>query len=148
MEQTVGLYEFYLKKNRSYKLSERLTSDYSVYNFSKKRKWNILSEEKCWMLVFDAKCNVIGIVDIAIGTSNRVTMNFKDILKKVLMLNGHAFILVHNHPSGEVAPSEADIEFSKKLKKASNLLDIQLLDSIIIGEKKYFSLEVNNLLKV
>jgi len=48
-------------------------------------------------------------------------------------------VAVHNHPSGNLKPSQSDIELTKKLKEAAKLIDITLLDHLIIGEKKYYS---------
>lgn len=61
------------------------------------------------------------------------------ILKRALEENAVNIILCHNHPSGNLKPSNADIEITRKIKEAAKLLDISVLDHIIIGEDKYFS---------
>ena len=48
-------------------------------------------------------------------------------------------ILVHNHPSGNLTPSQSDVHITKKIKKAGELMDIQLLDHLIVGDNDYFS---------
>ncbi len=55
-------------------------------------------------------------------------------------------ILVHNHPSGDPSPSEQDIEITKKLKKASEILEIPILDHVIIGRERYFSMKEKGIL--
>ena len=60
--------------------------------------------------------------------------------KKALRLNASCIILIHNHPSGDPTPSEADISVTKKLIKTGEMLGIRVVDHIIIGDKKYFSI--------
>ena len=64
----------------------------------------------------------------------------KTIFKLVLLCNASKFILVHNHPSGDAAPSNDDINSSKRILQAGELLGISLMDSLIIGKNSYTSL--------
>ncbi|MDG1475900.1 MAG: JAB domain-containing protein, partial [Vicingaceae bacterium] len=59
--------------------------------------------------------------------------------KRAIEVLTSAIILCHNHPSGSLKPSNADIQLTKKLKEAGTMLDIPVLDHLIIGEKAYFS---------
>lgn len=61
------------------------------------------------------------------------------VLKEAIALLASSLILCHNHPSGNIKPSQSDIEITKKLKQGASLFDIQVLDHIIIGDKKYYS---------
>lgn len=83
---------------------------------------------------------IVKIVDIAIGSSNYSLVNIRDILSEAIKINVPKIILVHNHPSGEVKPSKEDIELTKRLMEASELMGIELLDHIIIGDMKYTSI--------
>ena len=65
--------------------------------------------------------------------------DLKIILKHGIEILASSIIAVHNHPSGNLKPSQADIELTKKLKEAAKLIDIVLLDHLIIGDKKYYS---------
>ena len=67
-------------------------------------------------------------------------------LKKALEVGATGIILVHNHPSGTLKPSEADKQLTKKLKTAGESLDIKVLDHVIITEKSYFSFADENVL--
>ena len=69
---------------------------------------------------------------IAVGNENNIVVNVKAILAEPVKMQIPKIILVHNHPSGDSFPSSIDIEFTKKVKQAANLLDIQLLDHIVI----------------
>ena len=79
------------------------------------------------------------IITIAVGNENNIIVNVKSILTEPVKMQIPKIILVHNHPSGSSVPSNIDIEFTKKVKQAANLLDIQLLDHIIIGDGEYQS---------
>lgn len=80
------------------------------------------------------------IITIAVGNENNIIVNVKAILTEPVKMQIPKIILVHNHPSGSSVPSNVDIEFTKKVKQAANLLDIQLLDHIIIGDGEYQSI--------
>ena len=79
------------------------------------------------------------ILTIAVGNENNISTNIKTILAEPVKMQIPKIILVHNHPSGNPEPSSIDIEFTNKIKLASKLLDIQLIDHIIIGDGKYKS---------
>lgn len=83
---------------------------------------------------------IVKMVDIAIGSSNYSLVNIRDILSEAIKINVPKIILIHNHPSGEVKPSKEDIELTKRLIEASELMGIELLDHIIIGDMKYTSI--------
>jgi len=68
------------------------------------------------------------------------------ILKFAIEALASSIILCHNHPSGNLQPSEADIQITRKLKEASSLMDIGLLDHVIIAGKRYYSFADENLL--
>lgn len=73
------------------------------------------------------------------GTDNGSLFDLKDILRKALLIKTSSIIMVHNHPSGTLWPSDADKNVTKKLKNAGDLIDIKLLDSIIITRESYYS---------
>ena len=73
------------------------------------------------------------------GTLDRSTIYVRELMKKVLKYNAKSVILVHNHPSGSLKPSQSDIILTKKIKEIFENVEIRLLDHIIISEKGYFS---------
>ena len=73
------------------------------------------------------------------GTLDRSTIYVRELMKKVLEYNAKSVILVHNHPSGSLKPSQSDIILTKKIKDIFENVEIRLLDHIIISEKGYFS---------
>jgi DNA repair protein RadC len=82
------------------------------------------------------KANIcIGISNIGVGTTDAVPVNIKEILQLGLMLNACGIIVMHNHPSGNLKPSDSDIKLTKKLKQVCVCIEIQLLDCMLIETK-------------
>lgn len=73
------------------------------------------------------------------GTVNKCSVYPREIIKSSLQCNASALIIAHNHPSGELTPSESDRNFTKRVKQACELMEIQLLDHILIGKGNYYS---------
>lgn len=80
------------------------------------------------------------IVDIASGNANKVTFDIKQILSEPIKLEIPKIILVHNHPSGNPSPSNEDILVTQKIKETANIMGIELIDHIIIGDGEYKSI--------
>ena len=76
---------------------------------------------------------------ISDGGMTATIVDIRLILKRALELNATALVLCHNHPSGALKPSEADVTLTEKVKKAAKLMDIQVLDHIIVTDQSYFS---------
>jgi DNA repair protein RadC len=68
------------------------------------------------------------------------------ILKRAIELQASALVLFHNHPSGNLKPSGADLDITKKIIEAGKFMDISVLDHLIIGHNKYLSLRDENLI--
>ena len=92
------------------------------------------------LLLLNAKNFVIRIVDISKGGMNSALVEPKEILQEAIKSGIPKIILVHNHPSGDSTPSQADIDLTKRLYSAANILGIQLLDHIVIGDRCYTSI--------
>jgi DNA repair protein RadC len=96
-------------------------------------------QEYFWVIGLNAANRIEHIELVALGLTNRVTAKPKEVLGLALQKKCDRIILVHNHPSGTVKPSEVDKEFTKKMQSAAATVDIQILDHLIITEKGYFS---------
>ncbi len=81
------------------------------------------------------------------GTVNQAAVYPREIVRSALLKDASNVICGHNHPSGNIKPSNDDIEITRKLNKALDLLDITLLDHVIIGGDKWFSFADHNLLQ-
>lgn len=82
---------------------------------------------------------VLGIYPISKGTTSGTLVDVKLIFGAALKSNASGIIISHNHPSGNLNPSDADIELTKKIKKCADFLDIALIDHIIITKNGYYS---------
>lgn len=96
---------------------------------------HLCAEEFIYQLALDHKCKVLGVFEVAHGTVNACLLHTREIMIRNVLCGASAFIVVHNHPSGELAVSEEDIRTTKKLYDAGKLMGIELLDHIIIGRE-------------
>ena len=104
------------------------------------------AEEVLLLICLDTKNKIIGLHEVSRGSINASFANCREIYKRALLNNAAKIILAHNHPSGECDPSSNDKEVTRKVRESGELLDIQLIDSMIIGHGTYFSFKENMIL--
>ncbi len=102
--------------------------------------------EEFWILFMDRANHVIDRLRLSQGGTAATIMDVKIIIKIALEKLAHGIILSHNHPSGNLKPSNADIQVTNKIKEAAKLFDIVLLDHLIIVNNDYFSFADEGLL--
>ena len=90
-------------------------------------------------LYLDVKCHLIERRLISIGSIRQSIASPQEIFKWAIKLNASGFVLIHNHPSGDFNPSSADVDFTKKMKKLGEMMEISLIDHIIISQLGYYS---------
>ncbi len=95
------------------------------------------------VLIMNNKNIVLKILDVAAGSGNFVNLNIRYILSETIKMDAPKIILVHNHPSGDPTPTQADYITTKKLKEAAQILKIELIDHIVIGNMRYQSIMQN-----
>ena len=100
-----------------------------------------LQQEHVRVILLDNSRRVIAIPTVYIGTVNVSVLRLAEILREAVIRNSPAIIVVHNHPSGDSAPSPEDIDLTRSLMAASRLLDISLVDHLIIGRESWTSLK-------
>ncbi len=96
-------------------------------------------QEMMKLLMLDTKARLLGETTISKGTVNASLVTPRELFIKALDCGAVSIILVHNHPSGEPTPSQSDVLLTKRVKEAGNLIGIELLDHIIIGNNCYIS---------
>ncbi len=96
-------------------------------------------QEHMKMLMLNSKSDLIGETDISKGTVNASLITPREIFIEALQKNAVSIIIMHNHPSGDPTPSRADKLITKRIGEAGELIGIQLLDHIIIGNNCYMS---------
>lgn len=104
-----------------------------------------LDKEHFVLLFLDTKNKVIGRETVSIGTINQGLVHPREVFKAAIRRGAVSIIGAHNHPSGDSTPSPQDIELTKRLVEAGELLGIQLLDHIIIGSDSNTSLKERGL---
>ncbi len=105
-----------------------------------------LEHEEFWILYLTHSNKVIQKMQLSKGGITGTLVDVRLVLKKALELGATGLILAHNHPSGGLKPSKADLEVTNKLRRASENLDIKVLDHLIVTEKAYFSFADETLL--
>ncbi|MBX2962069.1 MAG: DNA repair protein RadC [Cyclobacteriaceae bacterium] len=98
-----------------------------------------IPHEEFWILLLNRANRVIKKQQISLGGVHGTVADPKIIFKTALEELASGIIVAHNHPSGNLSPSQQDIDLTKKLKEAGNLMEIKLLDHLIIAGKKYYS---------
>jgi len=100
-------------------------------------------KEQLLVSMFDMKCHLLGDAVIATGSARAVHCSPRDIFLQVLEKKAVAFILLHNHPSGDPHPSREDLVLTRRIKDCGELMDVELSDHIIIGDNSYYSFREN-----
>ena len=98
-----------------------------------------LKQEKLLAIYLDNKKKLINYKIITIGTKDQTLFHPRDILYNAIKTNASAIVIIHNHPSGDVTPSKADIELTNTLINSCNIIGIPLLDHLITNSKNYYS---------
>jgi DNA repair protein RadC len=91
------------------------------------------------ILCLTTKYQVIAYHEVGRGTLDSVLVNPRDVFRAALLANGAAIVACHNHPSGDPTPSPDDLDVTRRLAAAGDVLGIPLLDHIIVGDGRYYS---------
>jgi len=105
-----------------------------------------LHHEEFWILFLNRSNRVISRMKLSQGGVSGTVTDVRIVMKKAIENLASGIIVCHNHPSGNLNPSESDTKITQKIKEAGNLMDIQLLDHLIISDKDYYSFADNGLL--
>lgn len=92
-----------------------------------------LPQEQLLVVLLDTRLRHAGTIVISQGTVDSCTAHPRDILRPVVSRGSYGFALIHNHPSGDPAPSEADMRVTRRLAEAAELMQVKLLDHVIVG---------------
>jgi DNA repair protein RadC len=105
-----------------------------------------LKDEHFAVIYLNARNKIIKVETIQEGIVNQAVVYPRKVLEKALKHKASAIILVHNHPSGHVRPSDADIRLTRVLQDAARVMDIVLHDHLIVGENRFFSFREEGIL--
>ncbi len=131
------------KTNRRLSLNFTIPKTVAEYYME---EYRLKQQEHLLLIMVNTKGGLIGEKVIFKGTVNGSLVSPREVFIEALQRQAVYIILLHNHPSGDPSPSGEDISLTRRMQEAGNLIDIQLLDHIIIGEHKYFSFAEKDLL--
>lgn len=105
--------------------------------------------EQFCIILLNAKNQMIGLNIVSTGSLTAATVHPREVLKSAILANACALILCHNHPSGDVSPSDADIALTKQIIQASKIMEIQIHEHIIISmeDERYYSFADHGIIK-
>ena len=135
---------FLLLQDQVPEYGSRISSPSDVFPFL--RKYGAKRKELFIILLLNGSHEMMREEVISIGIANRTIVHPREIFFPAITHNAVAIIACHNHPSGKLDPSAEDIEITNRLKQASDILGIPLLDHFIISRKGYFSFLEHGLL--
>ena len=99
-----------------------------------------LKREVAKVVILNSRNFIEKIIEVSLGGCNFASVSIKEVLNEVIKMQAPKFIIVHNHPSGESSPSKKDIEFTNKLYEVSQIMGIELIDHIVIGNRNFTSI--------
>jgi len=121
-----------------YEVETRVSNEFIVFNYARDvLKIHEELNEICYVLYLNTKNAVIGYEKISEGGMSWSIVEPRSVFRGAMLANSANIILIHNHPSGDATPSVADDKITETLIKGGNLLGIELLDHVIIGEVPY-----------
>lgn len=126
------------RKETGHRHKTKINISEDVYNEMKPNLLD-LKHEEFWVLFLDRANQVTKKEKISAGGVSGTVVDSKLIFKKALDELASSIILVHNHPSGNIQPSQQDIQLTQKIKEAGRILDIPVLDHVIFTDQNYFS---------
>jgi DNA repair protein RadC len=123
---------------------QRITSASNVYSLL--HEYSTEDREHFLLITLDGASKVINKRVIHIGTLNQSLVHPREVFRPAILDNSAGIIIAHNHPSGTLEPSRADIAITDRLKEVSKLMGIELLDHVILASKGFYSFSDEGLL--
>jgi DNA repair protein RadC len=93
-----------------------------------------LDREHFWALVLSTKNRLLRMTEVSVGSLNASIVHPRELFKEAVRVSAASIVVVHNHPSGDPTPSGADLQLTRRLAKAGEVLGIELLDHVVIGD--------------
>lgn len=116
--------------------AQAITTPKSVVTYMQGAFEEYPTQESFWVIALDRKNKPMGRSLVTLGTASSCLVHPREVFKYAILQSASAVIVLHNHPSGDPAPSREDIRVTRQLREASHILQIELLDHIIMGNKE------------
>ncbi|TWI12363.1 DNA repair protein RadC [Flavobacterium cauense R2A-7] len=145
MENTLA--EIQVSYNTNSRVKPIITSSHAAYELLQ-ASWTAGTmelQEEFKVLLLNRANNVLGIYNMSRGGGGATVVDVKLLFAVALKCNATSIIISHNHPSGKLEPSSTDKEITKKIKSASEFLEVKLLDHIIVTKNGYYSFADNGI---
>jgi DNA repair protein RadC len=132
----MNTYEIKISRVREVPYSDKLEDPTAVRNY-----WSTIIESATWfdpekeqlvIIMLDTKYRPTSYALISLGTLNESLAHPREIFRPAIASGAYGFVLMHNHPSGDITPSEADRRITRKIFEGANILDVRFLDHIIV----------------
>lgn len=120
-------------------LSSIVTSKNAEVHFKEVWSDKIQYVEESYIMLLNRANKPLGFSKISIGGTTGTVVDTKIIFQTALKANANSLILCHNHPSGNLKPSDADVKITKAIKEAGKIMEIPLIDHLIITAEGYYS---------
>jgi len=126
----------FLSENKETKIKIKSSRDIADIFIGRMRD---LKKEIFKILLLDSRNNVIDMVEIAEGTVTQANPIVREIVSKALQNFAAGLACIHNHPSGDSCPSKEDRDFTRELRQAAQIMQLNMIDHVIIGDNQYYS---------
>ena len=133
-------------------MNVRLTKDQKIQVLNSEDIYNVMqqillrenkisrNQEHFWVIGLDNQNKILFVELIGLGATNRVNADPPDIFRMAIYKLAVRMVMVHNHPSGKLDPSKADLDFTDRMIKSGDMLKVEVIDHLIISEETYTSL--------
>ena len=139
--------EYQLKKVKSDIPAAKIVSSHDAATYARQFYFDDIEiYESMFLMLLNRANNVVGYVKISQGGTAGTIVDMKMLANYAINSLCHSIILVHNHPSGNINPSQNDVDLTKKAKEGLKLFDIAVLDHIIITKESHYSLAENGII--
>jgi DNA repair protein RadC len=136
--------ELQKRAHETARIPERAEDPESVSAWAR-GKLAALDHEELWSLAINQSAKVLSARKLAQGGSASMSISARDVLRAALKDGAHGLILIHNHPSGDPSPSEADRVFTRTIASAARVVGIALVDHIVVGTQGFVSMKQRGL---
>lgn len=104
-------------------------------------------DEQVWLLCMDAKCKFLQCVQLCHGSVGSTNLSVRRVVETALGVNASMVVLAHNHPTGLATPSREDVESTRTLRSALQMVDVVLVDHLIVADEDFVSLRDSGLMR-
>ncbi|WP_057561679.1 RadC family protein [Paraclostridium sordellii] len=120
----------------------KVTNPWDIYKYYME-SLRYLNKEIFKIILLNTKNEIICDIDVSVGTLNMSLVHPREVFREAIKRNSNKIILIHNHPSGNIEPSNEDKNVTLRLIKCGDLIGIEVIDHIIIGDGLYYSFKEN-----